>query len=121
MVSVAIQREKFDSWKNLSTTKILTDKSQIKEVMDSFKACTIKSTLPCKTDKVSKYMMIYRKKGYYYTIRFSEDTVDARCRVFIFSKGKILVSWLGQTGELDFGEYKCVNGQPVLKLLRQLL
>lgn len=118
----SIQRHDFDVRKVYSSEITIRDSLQIAAVIDSLKNCDVVSPLPHPTNVVVKKMKVVRnKKNKYWTFWFDDDKIDSHCRLFIYRKNDVLVAWMSNTGEFDFGMVKCDGGKGVLKLIRNMI
>ena len=115
-----VTRNDFDEWKKISSEIIIRGKTEIKQVLDSFKKCNVDSILPYNADRVMKKMKIVKKSNKFYTFWFDDDKLDIRCRVLLFTKNEVLVAWFSQTGLFDIETYKCSGGEELLNYFRNL-
>ena len=79
----------------------------------------IDSILSYKSNEIVKKLDIVKRKKGFIPVWRNEDTVDVRCRVFLYKGNEVIVIWLADTGFFDIDRYRCYNPE-VIKKLRQI-
>lgn len=121
--AVCMYRDEFEREKEnpaiYTPTILLKNKDDIADITNALMNSQIESILSYKSNEIVKKLDIVKRKKGFTPVWRNEDTVDVRCRVFLYKGNEVIVIWLADTGVFDIDRYRCYNPE-VIKKLRQI-
>lgn len=121
--AVCMYRDEFEREKENTAiythTILLKYEDDIADITNALMNSGIDSILSYKSNEIVKKLDIVKRKKGFIPVWRNEDTVDVRCRVFLYKGNEVIVIWLADTGFFDIDRYRCYNPE-VIKKLRQI-